>query len=176
MTKTDVPNISRKFLKEVDGYLAKSWQSLRCLDIHGLYFEMFNGLKEFKGNSSGFTGLSELLIFRFLYHQLGGLFEPPRKVTQDLWEFVSESISSLRIRQSCPVTAGKKYYPDIAVCKADKLLAVIQIKLYLTNGLKEAKKEVEVLEDLQRSHPEMQALLFKKVKKSVPLSPTGKEC
>jgi hypothetical protein len=31
-------------------------------------------MKEFKGNSNGFTGLSEYLVFRLLYHLLGGAF------------------------------------------------------------------------------------------------------
>jgi hypothetical protein len=64
---TSIANMGEKFLKEIDHYLANNYQNLTCNDIHDMYFDfIFKVLKDFKGNSNGFTGLSEYLIFRFL--------------------------------------------------------------------------------------------------------------
>ncbi len=156
MTNTDTSNIGRKFLEEVDSYLKANCQNLTCADIHDIYFQFFNDLKEFKGNSNGFTGLSEYLIFRLLYHLLGGSFSQ-RQITPDLWEFVN---NNLRIGQSSRVTIGRKrYYPDIVIYNSNELIALIQIKVYFTNGLNELNREVKNLEEIKNSYNEMRALL-----------------
>ena len=161
MSKVSPSNIGRRFLEEIDRYLEINRHNLRCADIHNIYSQFFKDLKEFKGNSNGFTGLSEYLVFRFLYHVLGGRFDRRRVPnSSDLWEFVSQ-FGDLRIGQSVRVQIdGKRYYPDIVVYCSDKLIAVIQVKICLTHGLREIKKELEVLEKLRERHPEMRALLI----------------
>ena len=160
MSKSSVPNIGRKFLEYVDKFLAGNYQILTCADIHDIYSQFFWDLKEFKGNSTGFTGLSEYLIFRFLYYLLGGSFDRQR-VTPDLWQFVSKSHNDLRIGQSIPIPLNRKRcYPDIVIYHSGKLVVVIQIKLYITNSLKEVKKEMKTLEEIRKDHRDLLALMI----------------
>jgi hypothetical protein len=141
--------IGKRFLKELDGFLAANYPILKCRDIHQIYFTFWNDLKCFKGNSNGFTGLSEYLIFRFLYHQLGDSFKA-EEFTHDTKEFVR---NDLRLRQSIAVRVNEnRYFPDITIYKGDKdnLIAVIQIKVYLTHTMKEVQKEMETFRSLRK--------------------------
>jgi len=93
-----------------------------------------------------------------LYHQLGGSFKV-HDVTDELKEFVSESYNNLRIGP-IPFKVGKRrIYPDISIYHSENLLSVIQIKVYLTRGIKEVDREIEILEELKtRSrYPKLQA-------------------
>jgi hypothetical protein len=151
-------DIGHKFLSDLDEYLAKSWKTITCDEMADLYYRFFCDLKEFKGNANGFTGLSEYLLFRALYHRLGGDFEKIR-VTHDLFEFVSKD-GTIRIGQSTPVNLDKKrYYPDIVIYNNDKLVSIIQIKIYLTSGRKEIDKEVETLRRIRERYPGVECTL-----------------
>ena len=157
----DIFDISRRCLEEMDKFIKKNYQTLRCSDVFDIYSQFRQSLKDFRGTSSGFTGLSEFLIFRFLYHQLGGSFKI-HDVTNELKEFVSESYNNLRIGP-IPFKVGKRrIYPDISIYHSENLLSVIQIKVYLTRGTKEVDREIEILEELKtRSrYPKLQALLI----------------
>ena len=157
----DIFDINRRYLEEMDKFIKKNYQTLRCSDVFDIYSRFRQCLKEFRGTSSGFTGLSEFLIFRFLYHQLGGSFKI-HDVTNELKEFVSESYNNLRIGP-IPFKVGKRrIYPDISIYHSKNLLSVIQIKVYLTRGTKEVDREIEILEELKtRSrYPKLQALLI----------------
>ncbi len=148
--------IGRRFLKDTDEYLAANWKSITCDDMANLYYRFFCDLKDYKGNANGFTGLSEYLLFRTLIHRFGGGFERI-PVTQDLFEFQK---GGLVLGQSTPVIiGGKKYYPDIVVRVDEKLVAIIQVKVYLTNGRKEIDKEVETLHRIREKHPDVQCNL-----------------
>jgi hypothetical protein len=157
---TKVRNIGLRFLQEVDDHLKENIHILSCDDINRIYSDFFEDLKKFKGNSHGFTGLSEYLVFRFLYHLLGGgdLEKAPQGT--GLW-FVSKSDRNLRIGQSTRVDIGdKKYFPDIAVLYKSKLVAVAQIKTYLVNGSGEIEKEMDKITALRKQYTEMQAVLI----------------
>lgn len=146
-------------LEEIkDKFLLNNVQTLKCSDIFDIYDQfVWRDIKEFRGNSNGFTGFSEFLIFRFLYNQLGGSFKP-KPVTDDLLEFESKS-KDIRIGQSTPVTIQEKNrYPDVVIYHLNKLIAVIQIKVYL--GLEEANNTFRTLEKLRAKHPELKALLI----------------
>ncbi len=155
-------NIGKRYLDDLDTYLAQNLHRVTCNDIQEIYYKFFEDLKEFKGNANGFTGLSELLVFRFLYHLLGGSFE--RRTVQGsrhLFEFVSGPERSLRIAQSARVLVdGRRYYPDIVIFHRDRLVMVAQIKLFLTGGVKTIDQEMATLAQLRRHYPEMQALLI----------------
>lgn len=157
------PRFGRKFLEDIDQYISTRYDKLTCDDIWNIYFRFFEDMKEFKGNSNGFTGLSEYLLFRSVYHLLGGSFEPVR-ITKDLYEFVSKTDQNLRLSQSTRVdgriTGGRRLYPDIGVSYSKKLLAVCQIKIYLTQGSKEVHAELEKLDYLKSCYPDLQALLL----------------
>lgn len=158
MDIADASKTGRKFLEELDGFLAKNYPKLKCNDVRKIYFNFFDDLKDFKGNSNGFTGLAEYLIFRFLYHQLGGSFEP-RDATPNIKEFVRDD---LRIWLSMSVeTNGNRHRPDIALWQGGNLMAVIQIKIYLTNGMKEVQKELKTFQSLRKINPrDFRALLI----------------
>jgi len=138
MDIADALRIGTAFLKRLDIFLAANWQNLTCGQVYEIYRQFSNDLKDLKGNATGFTGLSEFLILRVLYHQLGGNFEK-RAITQDVSEFVRNGYS---IGQSIPIPLGEKQNcrPDIVLREGEDLIAAIQIKLYLTTGSTELKK------------------------------------
>jgi hypothetical protein len=156
-------NIGRCFLEGIDKFIKENLWTLTCSQIHKIYYDFFNDLKKFKGNSNGFTGLSEYLIFRSLYNLLGGSFDC-EQISGSNWinEFKTTIKNSIiRIGQSCPIVIyGKKMYPDITVYNADRLHAIAQIKIYLTNGAKELFNEIEKLKALRSQFGDMQALLI----------------
>lgn len=157
----EVFGINRRYLEEMDKFIEKNYQTLKCEDIFEIYSRFRQSLKDFRGTSSGFTGLSEFLIFRFLYHQLGGSFKIHDVTDSDeLKEFVSESYDNLRIGP-IPFKVGKRrIYPDISIYHSENLLSVIQIKVYPTRGTKEVDREIKIFEELKTHYPKLQALLI----------------
>jgi len=156
-------NLFRNFLESINNYLKENLSTLKCKDVYDIYFQLSYDLKHFKGNSHGFNGFSEFLIFRFLFNQLGGLFKK-EELTKDIYHFHYKNI---KIGQSIPVTIGMdnkgkliKKYPDIVVYKSDKQIAIIQIKIYLTRGIKEIDNEMRTLITLKQQHQEIRALLL----------------
>ena len=156
------PGFVNDFLGKVDCFIANNWKTLPCSCIHLMYSEQYDALKHFRGNSAGFTGYSEFLLFRFLYHQLGGQFvEKNVDGSEYLHEFVASDNSEIRIGQSIPVKPnGNKIYPDIVVWKSDKLLSVAQIKLYLTNGANELEHELINIDSIHSRWSDVRALLI----------------
>jgi hypothetical protein len=157
--KTDGLSIGRAFLEEIDKYIEKNLSNLTCDDIWKMYFEFFNDLKDFKGNSNGFTGLSEYLLFRSLYHLLGGSFSKTQ-ITRDLYEFFQPN-SNIKIGQATRVLVNRKrLYPDLAVWKDQELIAIGPIKIYLTKGSREIEDELKKLDHLQSHFRNLQVLLI----------------
>jgi|AP45_3_1055517.scaffolds.fasta_scaffold308527_2 hypothetical protein len=66
-------------LKPLDDYLKENLHQLTCQDIRCLYEGFFDSLKDYRGTSTGFFGLSEFLVFRPLIHLLGA----ERNASQD---------------------------------------------------------------------------------------------
>lgn len=151
-------DVGRDFLIGIDFYIKENLTNITCSDIHDCYFDFFYDLKEFQGNSNGFTGLSEYLLFRFFYHLLGGSFTRIQK-TEGLWEFVSDS--GIKIGQNTPLeTPGKKYYPDIVVYKDETPVFIVEIKIYLTSGIKEVEKEISKFDKIKKTYPRINALFI----------------
>jgi len=139
----DARTICNNFLTDLDGFLHDNIDYLTCSDVHDIYSDFFRDLKDFKGNSSGFTGLSEYIIFRFILHLLGSSFVKVKK-TDELYEFASKD-GIYRIGQNTPLkTSSKRYYPDIIVYKKNLPILIIEIKIYLTNGI------TTLMEDLNK--------------------------
>lgn len=158
--------LSRDFLGGIDSYVKENLMDITCCDIFDFYFDFFYDLKEFQGNSNGFTGLSEYLLFRFFYHWLGGSFSRVQKTT-GLWEFVSNS--GIKIGQNTPLkTPGKKYYPDIIVYKDGNPVFIVEIKIYLTSGIYEVEKEFSKFDKIKETYHGITALFisFNKVPES----------
>lgn len=150
--------ICKNFLIDIDNFISENLFKIKCSDMYDVYSKFFWDLKIFQGNSNGFTGLSEYLIFRFIYNQLGGSFKI-REKTKDLNEFISPS-NRICIGQNVPVHADKRYYPDIVIYSDDVLVGVVQIKLYVTGGLKEINREINTFEMLKKYHPELKGLFL----------------
>lgn len=154
----DGKDICRGFLDDLDVYLADNLDELTCSDIYDIYSDFFSYLKEFKSNSSGFTGLSEFLIFRIIYHLLGGSFKKVQ-ISKDLIAFESDD-GIYRIGQSIPVIGSKKHYPDIVVYKNNLPFIVCEIKLYLTSGMQTLMTDINKLTDINRHYPGVMGLFI----------------
>lgn len=161
MWNADASRIGTDFLQQVDDYLSSHLTTLTCHDMWSFYRQFWNDLKTFKGNANGFTGLSEYLIFRYVYHLLGGSFtREPVPGSDNLSHFVSTRDPALVIGQSTRVdVAGKRRHPDIVILHSGRLLAACSIKLSFAFGLKAAIQELRQLTELKEEHPEMRALL-----------------
>ncbi len=148
LTRIKPYELARVFLDDIDKYIKENLDSLTCRDIHDIYFGLFDALKEYRGNSAGFTGFSELLIFRFLYHMLG--------------EFKMESLPShtacfvkdeITIRQAIPSPLIDSIKPDILIEKNKQIVGEAEIKIYLVNGTKTIKSTVARLKKIQAKNP-----------------------
>ena len=155
-----VRDIGLNFLKEIDTFLKDNIDTLSCADISNIYSYFFEDLKKYKGNSNGFTGLSEYLIFRSVYNLIGEL--TPQKADRGTsMVFESKADTKLKIGQSMRVEIGKKlFYPDIAVLYAGELISIAQLKLYLTKGNKEIDDESTKIASLRKKYGKMAALLI----------------
>lgn len=157
-TECDDFNICRNFLVEMDNYCANNLNNLTCCDIFDIYASFFQDLKIYKGNSNGFTGLSEYLIFRYIYHLLGGSFE--RVQIKDSYKFKSKDEKCI-IGENLPVKIGsKEYRPDIVIYRNDKLILAIEIKLYLTSGLESLVRDLEKLKLIHKHHPSAKGIFI----------------
>lgn len=151
--------IGNNFLRDLDIFIANNLNSLTSADIYNIYSNFYQDLKLFKGNSSGFTGLSEYLIFRIFYHLLGGNFNP-NQITHDLYDFRSPD-GRFRIGQNTPIIAGsRKYYPDIQIFKDDSPLMICEIKLYLTYGIKTLDNDIQKLTEINNEYPGTKGLFI----------------
>jgi hypothetical protein len=156
--------IGRTFLCDIDKFLKKNIHTMSCNDMHDIYSGFFEDLKEYKGNSNNFTGLSEYLVLRSIIHSLNAACgEFYRKVAARGTgaDFMPVAGDNIRIGNSMRIDIGnKRYYPDIGVKYNDKLVAAVQIKVYLTNGSKEIDSEVTKINALRSMNNEMKATLI----------------
>ena len=136
-----------EFLQNFDDYIKQHVETITCGEIHKMYTDFFEKIKDYRGNSSGFTGFSELILFRVIYHIIGGNFIlETRKYPEStgLKYFVSKN-NKFSIGQNIGFSIGskRKNYPDIVICdESDNIQNIIQIKVYLTNGKREMKKRL----------------------------------
>lgn len=151
--------IGKNFLKEMDLFIANNLDALTCADIYNIYSNFYMDLKQFKGNSSGFTGLSEYLIFRIFYNLFGGNFKP-YQITRDLYEFRSIN-NKIRISQNIPIVVGsRRYYPDILIYNDDMPLMAVEIKIYLTSGIKDLENDIHKLTEINKEYPNTKGLFI----------------
>ncbi|MHA1228229.1 MAG: hypothetical protein ACTSPV_15925 [Candidatus Hodarchaeales archaeon] len=150
---TNIPRFDEVFLSSIDEFLAENCTRLKGTDIYDMYFNFFNELKKYRCNSSGFTGLSEFLIFRLLYHGLGGnrSFEL-KESTQDTFFFQSKDDTGLMLYQGTKrfkIEDSKTIRPDIVITKNNDLVGVIEIKIYLSNSFKTATSVINRCKQLR---------------------------
>jgi len=151
--------IGLDFLQGLDDYIAANLDNLRWFDIFEIYFDFFGDMKKYKGSSGGFTGLSEYIIFRYIYHLFGGSFENVQ-ISRDLFEFQSND-GVYRLGQNTPIQVeSRKYYPDIIIYRHDVPIFVIEIKIYLTNGVQTLMGDIKKLNEIHEAYPTAKCLFI----------------
>jgi len=163
---TQGERIGQNFLESIDALIKTNCNDLECNDLAEIYFKFFDTLKQFRGNSSGFTGLSEFLVFRTLYHTLGGRLKGPKeKEVKRTW-FIRDNLKigqGIRTLFKTPFMIKdkerKSCEPDISIRHNNKLVGVIQIKITpLSSSVIIA--EAKTLKKLKEENPELKALLL----------------
>jgi len=87
-------------------------------------------------------------------------FAEPKPITRDLLGFFSKDHFFL-LGQSIPIKLGNiKKYPDVSLLKKEELLRIVQIKLYLTSGIKEINKEYNDFEQMKIKFNNLKCLLL----------------
>lgn len=148
-------SIVTEFLKNLDKYLKDEFKQLQCRDVAKIYSTLFGELKRYRGTSTGFDGLTELIIFRFLIHQLGGNFKEIR--INDLTSQFSRG--NLLLRQGLPIDEKRPpKKPDISLFKENKLAAVIEIKSHIKDE-RTYDVAVDILGKIREDH-DVRALLI----------------
>lgn len=153
-------DVGKIFLSEMDNYISQNFRNMTCNEMYNLYFDFFNELKKIRCNSNGFNGFSEFIIFRYIYHALGGNFSV-RDCTKDLNKFVSNGDEKFVFGQSIPITIeGKKKYPDISIQYNETPISVVAIKTYLVSGRETINNELINFTTFREKNPKLNALLL----------------
>lgn len=166
MKYEDPVEIGQMFLKDLDDYIKRNWKTLLCSDLHRIYIGFFHELKRWRGNAHDFSGLSELLVFRFVLHQLGSGFKPfpenptERQLDTALFHFKTDAKAKVSVANSPRLVELGGIQPDIVFFTDGNIHSVIQIKVYITDGLNEVKREFETLERIQVLYPGSRALFL----------------
>lgn len=170
---SEFQEICENWFKEIDNCLSKNLNQLTCNDIKDFYVTLFTELKNWRSNSTNFTGFSELLLFRTLYHLIeqskGEEFNLVE--TGDSKDFVRFKSDNYEIGQSVPIKVNGKYkYPDISIKQKNaansaeyKLISVISIKISVVND-DSIDNETKSFESFKLEYPEVKGLLIMFVK------------
>ncbi|MFL0194417.1 hypothetical protein ACJDU8_02350 [Clostridium sp. WILCCON 0269] len=150
------------FLGSIDLLIKDNLTTIKCCDMYELYFHLFNQLKIYRGTSSGFMGYSELLLFRFLYNMFSEEFSVI-PFTKDVNIFKIKDKREVFLSQGAErykVSTNKKIVPDISVKCKSKLIAVCEIKVFLTNGVRTINDVFLKLKELQYIYPDVYTVLI----------------
>ena len=145
------------FFEELENEIRSKLDSIRCKDIHDLYYNDFwDTLKEKVGSSDGFTGLSEVIVFIILKEliekEYGKLKR--RKHLNDTYHFYNQKFA---IGRGLTIRISKnKRKPDIVIWKnpegdlSERIPdCAIEVKLYSTGGIKTVKEAIDRLKALK---------------------------
>jgi len=155
-----VKNYGRNFMRWIDDFISNHFQELRCSDVYDLYFNFTNELKNWKGTSSGFTGLSELIIFRMILNLFGKKFELIKR-TPDTRAFrkgdiiLASDVNALIDKRE----QKGRLKPDISIYKGNKLLVNMSIKIYV-DSTEKIDSEIEKFKELRSTYPNMECLII----------------
>ena len=152
------------FLKAIDRHIATNYRTMSCSNLAAVFWDTFEAMKEETGTSGGFPGLTEYLLFRFVYHSMGARFERELRTgaTQGCLVFRDVAAPSMILSrcQRFKLPSGGAT-PDVTVSVNDKVVAAFEAKVYPTKGASGMKDEVEKLARLRRSRgaPDMRAMI-----------------
>jgi len=155
------------WLDNIDKHIADNINKITCSDIKEIYYSsLFGELKRWRSCSSGFTGFSEYLVFRALYHIIGETFTALETgdIATDPIVFRSKNYE---IGQSVKIKLdGNKRSPDIYVKRDGNLISIIQIKLVTGGGKSQITEEVETFKLFKKFYPEVKGLFIVFIKES----------
>ncbi|MYL44499.1 hypothetical protein GLV94_02475 [Virgibacillus halodenitrificans] len=57
--------------EEMDSHLKENLKMMTCHELFEIKNDFYNNIESLCGSTANFTGITELLIFRFIYHSLG---------------------------------------------------------------------------------------------------------
>jgi len=163
----DAHELCREWLNNIDKLIAENINKLTCNDIKEIYyFSLFGELKKWRSSSSGFTGFSEFLIFRSLYHSIGEIFEAVEtgSIATNPIVFRSKNYEiGQNVKRKLEAT---KRTPDIYIERNGKLVSIIQIKLVMGGGEKQITREIETSNLFKKAYPDIRGLFIVFLKES----------
>lgn len=158
--------ISCEWLSNIDRHIAENLNKLTCNDIKEIYFSLFGELKRWRSSSSGFTGFSEFLVFRSLYHTIGETFKAVETGDISTSPIIFRS-KNYEIGQNVKVKLdGVNKFPDIYVERNGRLISIIQIKIVTGGGEKQITREVETFKLFRKSYPDIKGLFIVLIKET----------
>lgn len=154
----------REWLNNIDRHIAENKNKLTCNDIKEIYFSLFGELKRWRSSSSGFTGFSEFLVFRSLYHTIGEIFNAVETGDIGTSPIIFRS-ENYEIGQNVKKKLdGENKFPDIYVKHNGKLISIIQIKIVTGGGGKQIAREVETFKLFKKSYPDIRGFFIVLIK------------
>lgn len=150
-----------KFFDEIDLILEDP--ELSCNEFAQLYWSFSDELMKYRCTSAGFSGFSELLVFRLVLNLLGGVkaFES-KQLTPDLCEYVNGE-KTVQQNSSFEITSSNskqfRVLPDIAILHDGLLQSMISIKTYIL-GPSVLEEELEKIDLIHKEYPRLKVLLL----------------
>ena len=157
------------WLKGVNNYIKENLIRLTCKDIMDMYYALFGELKRFRSSSTGFTGFSEFLIFRTLYHTIGQKFDPVQAKNPKPTDPIIFKSRNYEIGQNVAFKLDERKYPchpDVYIKKRVhiheeyKLISIIQVKIHLQGEPSQIKSEAQTFSDLQLKYKGIKGLFI----------------
>ncbi|USK62297.1 hypothetical protein [Peribacillus asahii] len=130
---------------EMDNYIKQNLHKITCNEIYEIKEDFYKIVRSLSGSTANLTGITELLIYRFLYHALG-MTKPVNNKT------VQSGRKSLSIGKRFTGRNGKPQEPDIVIEHDETIKYLFSIKNLLntvtpTNNEKESTLVQELIQN-----------------------------
>lgn len=149
------------WLKQIDEIIKENLTTLTCDNIKEAYMALFGELKYWRSTSANFTGFSEFLVFRVLFHTIGEKFD--KVETGDIaFNPVVFRSEHYEIAQSVniPLIGGIKRAPDIYVKRNGTLCSIIQVKIGTYSGDSGLNTELKTIKLIRQKYPDIKSLFI----------------
>lgn len=131
---------------DLDTYLKNHLHTITCHELFSIKNDFYHMVSTLTGSTANLTGITELLIFRHLYHTLG--------MTRPIFEkSVSDGNNQLSIGKRFIGKNGRPQEPDIVIEKNGAITHLLSIKNILTTtSLNDFEKKSEVIQNLMKKN------------------------
>ncbi|MED4731986.1 hypothetical protein P9597_28405 [Aneurinibacillus migulanus] len=127
---------------ELDTYLKENLHTITCHKLFSIKQDFYQTVETLIGSTANLTGITELLIFRYLYHTL-------EMINPVFNKSVSNGTKQLSIGKRFVGRNGRPQDPDIVIERNGSIAHLISIKNALaTNSPKGFEKDSEVIKYL----------------------------